>query len=235
MPYKTCNRHNTRILYGMDWPERPEPLFQPENQCGAGNVAPVERGTARFFEYQGASLVLKHYHRGGLVGRIVRDTYARLPGACPRMLAEFRLLDQLHGENLPVPEPVAARCQRTGWLTYRGDLITRRIPGAHTLYEHLCRGALSHRQWQSIGRTIARFHAAGVHHADLNATNILLDDQDRPWLIDFDKGRIRRDGRWKEANLKRLQRSLDKLKRQTPDMHYTDENWRALLNGYGHV
>lgn len=234
MPYKTYNKHNTHILYGKDWPECPEPLFQPENQRGTGQAAPVERGTARFFEFEGTPLALKHYHRGGLVGRVVRDTYIRLPGGCPRMLAEFRLLDRLHDEDLPVPEPVAARCQRTGWLTYRGDLITRRIPGAHTLYEHLCRGPLSHRQWQSIGRTIARIHAAGVHHADLNATNILLDDQDRPWLIDFDKGRIRRHGGWKAANLKRLQRSLDKLRRQTPEMHYTAEDWRALLDGYGH-
>ncbi|MEX1198203.1 MAG: 3-deoxy-D-manno-octulosonic acid kinase [Pseudohongiellaceae bacterium] len=232
MPHKTYSKHNTRILYDTDWLENPEALFRPENQHCDDEAAPVERGRARFFEFQDTPLVLKHYHRGGLIGRLIRDTYACLPGGQPRMLAEFRLLEQLHDEDLPVPVPVAARCQFSGWLACRGDLITHRIPGSHTLYEHLCRGALSHRQWQAIGHTIARFHAAGVHHADLNATNILLDDRDRPWLIDFDKGRIRRHGRWKAANLKRLQRSLDKLKRQTPSMHYGEQDWQALLDGY---
>jgi tRNA A-37 threonylcarbamoyl transferase component Bud32 len=232
VPFKTYNKHNTHILYDRDWLNCPESLFRPENQGSNGRAVPIQRGTARFFEFDGRSLALKHYHRGGLIGRLIRDTYTRLPGGCPRMLAEFRLLYRLHEQNLPVPEPVAARCQSTGWLTYKGDLITHRIPGAHTLYDHLCQGPLSQEQWRSIGRTIARFHAAGVHHADLNATNVLLDDRHRPWLIDFDKGRIRQPGTWKAANLRRLKRSLDKLERHTPEMHYTAGDWHALLDGY---
>lgn len=232
MPFRTHDSNHTRILYDHEWLQSPEPLFQADNQHNRTQSGPIERGTALFFDFHGAPLVLKHYHRGGLMGRLVRDTYTLLPGGCPRMLAEFQLLDRLNQRGLPVPVPVAARCQRTGWLTYRGDLITRRIPGAHTLYQQLCHGPLDAAQWQGIGRTVARFHAAGVDHADLNATNIMLDQHNCPWLIDFDKSRLRGDGRWKAANLRRLKRSLEKLRRQTPDMHYTNADWSALLRGY---
>ena len=38
--------------------------------------------------------------------------------------------------------------------------------------------------WIDIGRCIRRFVDAGVHHADLNAHNVLLDSEDRVWLVD---------------------------------------------------
>jgi tRNA A-37 threonylcarbamoyl transferase component Bud32 len=231
LTYKIYNKNNTCILYNNELLDRPEAPF--DTGCPSRvNTADTERGCALFFEYQGADLVLKHYYRGGLIGRLVRDTYARLPGSSPRMLAEFRLLTELHKQKLPVPVPVAARCQHGGALSYRGDLISKRIPGAKTLYQHLRLEPLSVSQWQRIGKTLSRFHAANVYHADLNASNILLDTEYRPWLIDFDKSAIRADGSWKFANLKRLRRSLDKLQRRTPEMHFCERDWQALLDGY---
>ena len=58
---------------------------------------------------------------------------------------------------------------------------------------------------------LARFHRAGLDHADLNAHNILLDAAGNPWLIDFDRSRRRADGSWRQSNLDRLARSLAKL------------------------
>jgi 3-deoxy-D-manno-octulosonic acid kinase len=60
---------------------------------------------------------------------------------------------------------------------------------------------------------VARFHRAGLDHADFNAHNILFDATGHGWLIDFDRGRIRiPETRWRERNLARLQRSLLKLR-----------------------
>jgi 3-deoxy-D-manno-octulosonic acid kinase len=62
-----------------------------------------------------------------------------------------------------------------------------------------------------VGAEIARFHAHGVYHADLNAHNILLTDAS-VWLIDFDRGELRHPARaWQQANLARLKRSLLKI------------------------
>lgn len=232
VPLKTRHYRNIHFLYDDSWLSCPVSLFHPVDRNHAGQSHPVGRGTALFFEYDGTPLVLKHYHRGGLIGRLVDDIYIRVPGTEPRMLAEYRLLRYLYQKGLPVPEPVAARYQQTSWLTCRGDLVTRRIPGARTLFEHLRREPLPGSQWRCIGATVATFHAAGVYHADLNATNILLDDRERPWLIDFDKGFVRKHKRWKTANLRRLRRSLDKLQHHTPEMHFSDDDWQAFLHGY---
>lgn len=250
LPYKTYNKQNICIYYQDGFLDKPEVLFERRHRgarnsasdksicdTGAGDTSTCEhaetkRGNALFFDYKGTELTLKHYFRGGVIGRLVRDTYGCLPGSTPRMLAEFQLLYKLRKQKLPVPVPVAARCMRSGLLRYRGDLITMRIPGAVTLSQHLNSQSLGVAQWRRIGEMLARFHAANVYHADLNATNILLDKNQQPWLIDFDKSGIRADGDWKLSNLKRLRRSLDKLRRNTPGMHFREDDWGALLEGY---
>jgi hypothetical protein len=67
--------------------------------------------------------------------------------------------------------------QRSG-LIYRADLLTVEIPGARTLTQCLERAVLDASVWQRIGIALARFHAIGVHHADLNANNIVFDTND---------------------------------------------------------
>ena len=65
--------------------------------------------------------------------------------------------------------------------------------------------------WDAAGALVARFHRQGLDHADLNAHNLLFDDQGRGWMIDFDRSRLRIPATgWREANLARLQRSLHK-------------------------
>jgi 3-deoxy-D-manno-octulosonic acid kinase len=89
---------------------------------------------------------------------------------------------------------------------------------------------LDRSMWQNIGATIGRFHAAGVHHVDLNANNIMLAG-DAVYLIDFDRGRLRGRGRWEDEVIARLRRSLDKLKARDPELHFADSDWQALLDG----
>ncbi|HEU4516972.1 MAG TPA: lipopolysaccharide kinase InaA family protein, partial [Steroidobacteraceae bacterium] len=47
-------------------------------------------------------------------------------------------------------------------------------------------------------------------HADLNARNIMLGPQLEVWVLDFDRGRLRRPGAWSRRVLDRLARSLAK-------------------------
>ena len=147
--------------------------------------------------------------RGGLAARASRDAYLWLGEDRVRSFAEFRLLATLRAQGLPVPAPLLAGYWRRG-LAYRAAIVVERIDGATALADCLHDPAAA--AWASAGRSIARLHAAGVDHADLNAHNVLFDAGGQAWLIDFDRGRIRRPAAgWREANLARLTRSLAKL------------------------
>ncbi|HDZ07917.1 3-deoxy-D-manno-octulosonic acid kinase [Pseudohongiella sp.] len=192
------------------------------------------RGTVEFFEHEGRELVLKRYHRGGLVGRFVSKTYLFSGLKKARMWQEFELLAQMRDLGLPVPRPIAARCIKTSPLTYQGDVIVERICNARTLAELLCQEALPEKTWEAIGLVIRRFHQHHVDHADLNACNILLNAPGQIYLIDFDKSHIRaaHDHGWCQSNLSRLRRSLQKWKKQQPAFHFESRHWQALERGY---
>ena len=92
---------------------------------------------------------------------------------------------------------------------------------------------ISDQTWNRIGETIKRFHAKNCNHADLNAHNILLCDNEDIYLIDFDKSMIdNSSGQWKDRNLKRLKRSLEKLSSNNEKFNYTDEAFSMLMQGY---
>jgi tRNA A-37 threonylcarbamoyl transferase component Bud32 len=189
------------------------------------------RGTALFLHHGGHDLVLRHYRRGGAVGRILHDRYLRRPAADSRAMREFALLSWMRDRSLPVPRPCAARFTPRG-IWYAADILTLRIPDSRTLAEVLSQGPLSQTDWAGIGTTIAGFHAQGVFHSDLNCRNILIDAERAVWLIDFDKCRLRSDGAWKARNLDRLHRSLAKEKTTQPGLAWTPQDWQHLLDGY---
>ncbi len=242
-------QNGTHILYDGD----AAPRFSPDwfDLDALRRAGAVERETrsgrapAVFFSAQGDALVLKHYRRGGLPGRFVRDAYFGVKEGAVRSFREWRLLAELQRLKLPAPRPCAARYRRCGIskMYYTADLITFRIPGTRPLSQALARGnnQSDHdagrppsEQWRAIGATIRRFHDAGVHHADLNAHNVLLGESAAEvFLVDFDKARvITADDARLQANLKRLRRSLDKLRTQSPGFAYEDEDFARLLSGY---
>lgn len=186
------------------------------------------RGAAWFIRRSESDWVLRHYRRGGLVARLSRDWYFWAGEAAVRSVAEFRLLQHLHREGFPVPQPVAAFYRRHG-IGYRAALIIERIAQARPLTAMLQGGEPA--VWAQVGATIARFHRSGVEHADLNANNILLADG-KVWLIDFDRGRIRKaDQAWQQANLDRLERSLRKLGGDAADAPWRP-GYAALCEAY---
>lgn len=175
--------------------------------------------------------MLRHYRRGGLVARLVKDRYWGLRPECSRSFREWQLLVDLYGQGLPVPRPVAARVSQ-GLLTYRADILTEKIAHTTTLAESLKESQLAAEIWEGIGGSIRRLHDVNCFHADLNAMNILLGHQHEAYLIDFDRARYRASGPWKAANLERLQRSLLKLSRLNPGFNFSSRDWKSLLSGY---
>jgi 3-deoxy-D-manno-octulosonic acid kinase len=210
-----------------------EAWFDPAYWRGRNAVegSGTGRGEALFVRNGAQSLVLRHYRRGGLVAHVLADRYRWRGENETRPFAEWLLTHHLHRAGLPVPVPVAARYVRRGnW--YRGDLLTERLQGARSLASRLAEGTLPIYVWVAIGRCIRRFHAAGVCHADLNAHNILLDEADNVFLIDFDRGSLRKQGLWCDGNLVRLYRSLDKITDALPPGRVTETDWHSLLAGY---
>ena len=200
-------------------------------QAGALQSAAGGRGTVAFITTaHGERWVLRHYRRGGLVARWLDDRYAWTGESRTRSFAEWRLLRQLRAWNLPVPRPVAARYQRDGW-SYRADLLTAELPTRTTLAAALSAAPLPMDSWQAVGRCVAALHAHGVHHADLNANNLLLGTDATVFVLDFDRGRIRARGAWERRVLARLRRSLVKVSAGLPGDRFGDAQWSQLLRG----
>jgi len=211
--------------------------FDPKAIAEAGRVRGQATGrgqvwfiTPRPDAADGVQWVLRHYRRGGLVARLSRDLYVWAGEAATRCFAELALLDYLAGCGIAVPVPVAARYVRTG-LCYRADLLTQAIPGVRTLASICGEGALSGALASAVGAAVRLLHAQGVWHADLNAHNVLIDFDDRVWLIDFDRARLRAAGSWSAANLARLRRSLEKVS-AAAGREFPVAAWAALQDGY---
>lgn len=189
------------------------------------------RGTAHFIRSGGKHYVLRHYRRGGLVARVMRDRYLWRGEAETRAFRECQLLYHLHRAGLPVPAPIAARYRRHG-LFYTADLVTERLLDSESLASLLRRRGIPILGWITIGRCLRMFHDLGVCHADLNAHNILLVADDLVYLLDFDRGRLLRPGMWCDGNLVRLRRSLEKITYGLPPEHFSEADWHGLLDGY---
>jgi 3-deoxy-D-manno-octulosonic acid kinase len=210
-----------------------EALFDPDFWAARGELNAVDagRGAAWFIGSATNQWVLRHYRRGGFIAGLSKDRYMWTGESRVRAFAEWRLLEQLAKAGLPVPKPIAAWYRRAG-LTYSCDLIIQRIAGARPLSSVLRSAELPQASWHAIGAMIAKFHRAGVDHADLNAHNILLDAAQRVSVIDFDRGRLRAPDSWRLRNLHRLHRSLLKISRALPPGRFTPQAWDAFMAGY---
>lgn len=178
----------------------------------AQRVSAGGRGAAWFVQTPAGEAVLRHYRRGGMAARLTHSRYLWRDEAHTRSVAEFRLTQRLRALGLPVPAPMAAAYWRDG-LTYRAAILLRRVPNVCSLAEQL-RQDIETTQWNETGGLIAAFHRVGLDHADLNAHNILFEnDSGKAWLIDFDRGCLRKpQTAWRVRNLERLRRSLRKLR-----------------------
>lgn len=224
---------NTMIWYDSDYISSPaEELFTPDFWKAQNKVigSAQGRGTTWFIETEHLPAALRHYRRGGLFGKLVRDQYWFNGWQNTRSFQEFSLLNKLAKANVNVPRPLAAIAIRSG-LYYRADLLSEKIANARDLVAILQDGALDKAAYHRIGAEIRAMHDAGVNHTDLNIHNVLMDAQNNVWIIDFDKCSEQAGDSWKQDNLSRLMRSFEKeLGRY--QIHWQPTDFDALLAGY---
>ncbi|MFQ6022010.1 MAG: 3-deoxy-D-manno-octulosonic acid kinase [Acidiferrobacterales bacterium] len=224
------------ILYDADAVPKLEVIsFDPqelaERHALIGEV--LGRGPTYFIRIEGNDWVLRHYHRGGIVGRFLKDSYLWTGIHRTRAWREWRMLGKLWEWGLPVPRPIVARVLRRGPF-YKADIITQRLTNTRSLTELIRERSLNKQKWKAIGICIRRFHGAGVYHPDITADNILLTQEKDVYLIDFDNCELRDQCQgWRLKNLARLRRSLIKRRSLYDSFYFSDGDWQVLCEGYG--
>lgn len=167
--------------------------------------------------------VVRHYHRGGAVARILGDRYLSL--GVPRPLRELRVALEAEALGIPTPTPIGAAIYPS-FLFYRGDIVTEYVPDSRDLATVLFPGSPAvgpdpRAAMGAAGRLIRRIHEVGLIHQDLNLKNILVsgtDDGLDAQVIDLDRARFAR-GPLSEPTrrrmLERFWRSAAKWERRT--------------------
>ncbi len=146
-------------------------------------------------------LVLRRLKYGKLSHRI-KDTFRA--SRTRRALYHGLLLEK---NGIATPRAFAATETRQLRLPTAAYLITEQIPGAQTLIKFVSQtsndcGTLAVR----LADLLARLHNKGFSHRDLKPTNILIDENLNPFLIDLDGLRV-----WKSVTAQRSVADLVRL------------------------
>ncbi len=235
MQLHEISEHSTKIWvseqiqdeFKVDWFDSTQQTGSPESgypESGRDAIARLSVGERR--------IVLRHYYRGGLPARFSKDQFVFRGYKKSRPYLEISLLQHMQQLKLPVPEPIAARCNVSGVL-YDADILMGEIPNAKTLMQAVFENALEQDVWVRVGEVIAQFHQQGIQHVDLNANNILIDQSGKIYLIDFDRCKQRPFSQsWASKGLARLKRSLDKRKLEDKSINFQKSNFDSLMRGY---
>ncbi len=186
----------------------------------AGHSVEGGRGTTRWIDAPVGPIFVRGYRHGGFLGRWLGGVYG--PGT-PRPLREIAALTRARAAGVLAPEPLAAHVVDLGlgvgrWRFYRAGLATAGIEGRRPLSLALRSASPAQRLlWlDAVGDAVAALHAAGVHHRDLNVSNLLAaaEPGERIAVLDFDRARVARGplgglSRW--WALRRLARSIGGL------------------------
>jgi len=154
-------------------------------------------------------VAIKYYRRGGWMRYIIKSRYLKLGQT--RSKREFELLHTVGTLGLNVPEPIAYA--HRGRLLYRTWLVTREIYQPVSLVrlslqdENKARKAM-----ESVIEQIAILIKNNIWHVDLHPGNVVIDQKDRVYLLDFDKGRVaqRNKAKLRYRYINRWQRAVSK-------------------------
>jgi len=165
----------------------------------------------------GASAIVRSYHRGGLIRHFTHDLYWERPF---RPLTELLCTETVRQHRVPTVEVLAAGVERIALGFYRGLFISREAEGYVNLWEWLRSNPPPEERRTGIAtvaRVVEQLHTVGIYHADLNLTNILVamrGPHPQALIIDFDRARVMPNSlpsHLRKRNLQRLHRSLQKL------------------------
>lgn len=158
--------------------------------ASSSSISPTpEESPARGPLYKGLPsypLCMRVYLRGGLIGKFVKRSFLRWGKFAQRARLEFELTSKLYEDGLPVPRPLLAR-EVEGTFSFENAIVCEQIPNSKNLAEILSAGRpLNDAELHTIGETLARLFVAHVVHTDLNLRNILLDENGKCYVVDFD-------------------------------------------------
>jgi 3-deoxy-D-manno-octulosonic acid kinase len=154
-------------------------------------------------------VAIKQFKRGGLIRFIIKNKYMKYGKT--RGQIELELMHRLRQRGIRTPEPIAYAYR--GFPLYAAWLITRKIKNACTLAEFCGQDTKRvNRIMISVLDQIDRLVECGCMHVDLHPGNILVDQNDHIYLIDFDKGYFSSANRQKlyDTYYKRWRRSIIK-------------------------
>jgi 3-deoxy-D-manno-octulosonic acid kinase len=159
--------------------QQPAPAAPP----GLGGRRALVRG-----ELPGVgAVVVKAYWRGGWVRHFVARRYFGIGKS--RAECEYEMLRLVRGAGVSAPEPVAFAW--SGRFVVAAWLILREIPDAVTLSDLSRSGELRLRQvFPGLVAQITLMIRRGIYHVDLHPGNVLVEDDDRIRIVDFDKSRM---------------------------------------------
>lgn len=173
-------------------------------------------------------VVIKHYARGGLVRHVMKSHYLKIGKS--RSQREYEFLQRMSRIGLNVPEPILFA--HKGTLFYKAWLVTRRINHARSL-ANLSIEDEKHASALMLGIAdqVSILIENNILHIDFHPGNVLVDDHDRVFIVDFDRASVFRGSRnrlrdrylnrWRRAVIKHeLPNSLqevmeNKLKKET--------------------
>lgn len=231
---RIINNSKQHIIYNKSLIESVDlDTFNPNNF--ALNATPVSvggRNSAWFIKLNNIDAVLRHYRRGGIIGKVIKNNYFWAGLQKTRSFHEFNILNNIYNQGLCVPQPIAAIAQRKG-LTYTAAIIVTTIENSKTLAEIILQDEnVNETISAAVAKSIIKLHNSGFWHADLNAYNILIDNENRAWIIDFDKAQNTvLTPKLRKNNLLRLQRSILKISNNRAKMwcNYIINNYSVLL------
>lgn len=178
----------------------------------------------------GQRVVIRRYYHGGLLSFFIRDLY--IFGS--RSFEELILTEEIRLCGIPTIEPIGAIHQTIFPFFYKSFLISLKIPNVCDLKSFLIKIGnkpsyknlvLKREIIRLVGKLIKKFHDKGFFHRDLQLKNILVAEEGKAFLLDFDrchkKPLIAPDDRIK--NILRLKRSAEKWKRTGLSITRTDQ------------
>ena len=133
------------------------------------------------------SVVIKYYRRGGVIRYLMKKRYVKFGKT--RCQIEYELLQKVRSLGINAPEPVAFAYK--GRLFYQCWLVTREIQNHQTLVqisrsnEEQARMAM-----KAVVKQVSMLIKNKILHADLHPGNVIVDNQNQVYLLDFDKGGI---------------------------------------------
>ena len=199
----------------------------PSQRGGRGTVQRVALGD------QGQAIV-RSYKRGGFVRHFVHDLYWDRP---LRPFAELICIATARERGVSTVEVLGAGVERVAFGFYRGTLITREAEGFLNWWDWLqTHPAAEERQLvtQKAVQAITHMHDAGIYHADLNLTNILIrleSGQPETLIIDFDRARIFTTALPSSRRKRTLARLLRSMKKLDPDGRFPPFTERDVFLG----